>query len=87
MTVDVAVAVAELVDRDLPFGLVADVDGDVIAGHLHDASPDDLARLDRPQALLEERAEILHLLAFGRAELVVLVTIHLVWGSPFPIFA
>src|SRR5262245_29757753 len=50
---DLALAGGELVDRDLPFGLVTDVHGDLVAADAHHASPHDFARLDGPQALLE----------------------------------
>ena len=50
---DGAVTIPKLVDADLPFALVPDVDGDVVTRHEHDASLDDFPRSDRTHALLE----------------------------------
>ena len=43
---DVAVGAGELLERDLAFGLVADVDDDVILVQLDDAAVDDVAFFD-----------------------------------------
>src|SRR6185295_4352402 len=40
---DLAVAGGELVDADLPFRLVPDVDGDRVASDVHDSTRDDFA--------------------------------------------
>src|SRR4029079_1200661 len=62
---DLAVAGAELTDRDLSFGLVPDVYGDLVAADVHHAAPDHFARLDGAHALLEELAKLIAA-AFGR---------------------
>ena len=58
MNADRAVALAELVNADLPFGFVSDVDGDVVTRDEDDASTDDLPRFDRAHALLEHSGEV-----------------------------
>ena len=57
--IDVAVAIEELVNRDLALGLEADVHGDEVTGHEDHTAADDFTRADGSHALFEERAEII----------------------------
>src|SRR5437762_3424756 len=56
---ELALARGELVDRDGPFGLVADVDRDGVAPDEHHPARDDLALLRLLQAPLEEGTKVL----------------------------
>src|SRR4029434_9410923 len=54
-----AVARGELVDRDLAFALVPDVDCDAVTADADDATGDHFTGLQRLEALLEEGRKIL----------------------------
>src|SRR5262249_49827824 len=57
--VNAACPIEELVDRNLPFGFEANVDGYKVTRYQHHASGYDIAWADCTQALFEERAEII----------------------------